>query len=724
MDSAIWNPLDYLYETEEVQELSISEIRQIGEHTARIAHEQSVTLTGSAYAILGREVGDDRLDLSRSPDSLCCTLAVQEDVNHMVTSAEDTSVRKKSWNFCEVTSGPLTDPTQGYDFLRKEGNFADLGFNDSIVLRIILDVQKGEGEEHSSTQPGKMSMLGSRLATPRRENRAFWMIASLMQDSMLCTHKASEPKYLPPIMGGTGVTALFDNPNNVFLYVLAYKGGAYRRIYATACSEMQTYLYNLERGIQSSPVLCTRLREKQEYFWGTYDHMVFVPKPLDIGDIEAPPPPLYYATGGQNRYVNYENRLLRTRHVVTRRAAQVEWQHTQRLRHIFLSLFPTMEKFAELDKESSARRRARYDGALSANTALQNLLRRSASKQDAMELMGSENFYTVTGGRRDFTKHDALWVYLNGQGENYSLRDVTLSEDIFVREEVSAEETFKVGGIPLRPYFSHGEVLRPTKTKVGLYQISQTMEEWSENLLRRLQARRDLVMRPLKPDEAAPIFDQDREWVNDDSGLIAQCQRLTAGSKATYRVALVSNDRRLANQMAETCNVTVTRISPQEFARLAFKESIEIDSLIDAGFLRKYGIQAEFYFVDTGSLFASASRFEEEEDTLYLRSLISTGWEHGQRFSRVILTKARKTRLMKEVHKPVTRPRPWRAGSRPHESVYSSHSSWRQSRRSAGSDSWWRTNSDQPLTARHGFNPGRASVYGDTTDTDSFHTAK
>jgi hypothetical protein len=694
--------LDFLTIDEGPKVLDLAEVYQLGKRTSLIAKEQGVTLTGRGTKVLGREVGDDRVDLSSTPDSLCATLAVQEDVIHMVTSPEDTSIRKRSWNFCEVTSGPLTDPSQGFDHIRKEGDFTNLGFNDSVILRIILDVQKGEGEEHSSTQPGKMGMLGSRLATPRRENRGLWMIASIFQDSMLATHKASEPKYLPPIMGGTGVTALFDNPNNVFLYVLSYKGGTYRRIYATACAEMQSYLYNLERGVQSAPILCPRLREKQEYFWGTYAEKLFVPKLGGVTTADEPPPALYEATGGQNRYQNFENRLMRTRHVVTRKQAQVEWAHTRRLQNIFLSLFPKIEQFDQIDKERSRTMRARYDGALSANSALQNLLKREATEADARQLMGSDAFYTLTVGRRDFTRSDAEWVYLNGQGENYSLRDVSLSEDIFVRAEVSVEETFKVGGIPLRPFFSSGSKLRTTKVKVGLYQINQSMEEWSEDLLERLKSSRDRLGRPLKPHEVGPIFDEDREWVNDDTGLIDQCHRLSSGTKSTYRIGLVSADKRLANQMAETCNVTVTRLHPQEFVRLAHLKGIEISSKTDPGFLNEFGeLNCDHILVDTGSVSAAAVRLTEECGVLYNRTVLETGWSEGTRFSKVSLTEVSKTRLVKQLHRPVTRPKTWRSGSRPYESSYSSHSSWKESLRSSGSDSsWWRGDKVPPLARR------------------------
>lgn len=697
----IWNPLDFLGSDPEESYLDLAEVSRLGHETGVIAKGQGLTATLDSSPIVGREVGDDRVDLCRTILPLVTTLMAQENLVHMVTSWPDTSVRKKSWNFCEVTGGPPTDPSQGFDHVRKNGDFSNLGFNDSVTLRIILDVQKGDGDDHSSTEPGKMSMLGSRLATPRRDVRKFWMLASLFQDTMLCTHKASEPKYLPQVMGGTGVTCLFDNPNNVFLYVLSYKGGAYRRIYATACSEMREYLYRLERGVQSAPVLCPRLREKQEYFWGTYDNMVFVPKDRAVHNSDDPPEPLYERTGGQNLYQNFENRLTRTRHLVTRRQAHMEWAHTRRLHSIFNGVFPHMKTFDALDRERSKTLRARYDGALSANAALQNLLKREAGREDAMKLMGSDAFITVTTGERDFTRDDALWVYLNGQGENYSLRDVSLSDDMFVREEVSAEETFKVEGLPLRPYFLGGSKLRTTKTKVGLYQISSTMEEWAEDLLSRLREEKARMGRPLKPMEIAPIFMANPEWVNDDTGLIGLCHSQMSGPMVRESVVLVSSDKKLANKMADTCNVKVIRLDPQEFARLASLHGLELDHKVDPAFLKEYGIKEDHVYIDTGSLSASASKLTEEDGVFYRRDVLSSGWEEGTRTSHVTLTPVKRRRLRTEVHKPRLRPRVWRQTSRPHESVYSSHDSWKSTRSRRSEDSsWWRAERPPPLPAR------------------------
>jgi hypothetical protein len=283
-----------------------------------------------------------------------------------------------------------------------------------------------------------------------------------------------------------------------------------------------------------------------------------------------------------------------------------------------------------------------------------------------------------------------LWVYLNGQGENYSLNDVSLSEDIFVREEVSAEETFKVAGIPLRPFFSHGEELRPTKSKVGLYQINSTMEEWSENLLERLRRARDQKGHPLSPIEVGPIFDQDREWVNDDSGLIAQCHRDVSDTRSKHIVALVSSDRRLANQMAETCNVTVCRILPTSYVLGCQLRGLNIQE-VNEELLVAANLFVDHIYLDMGSISACAVQYTEIDGFTYHRILHSTGWDEESRFSKITLKKIRQVRFQREMHYPVLRPKLWRSTSRPEESVYSTHSSWRSSRRSSRSDaSWWR----------------------------------
>jgi len=701
-----WNPLLFCQPIEVAKHLAISEISEIAHKVVSLSRTENVPLNDNLSAPLhGREVGDDRVDLSRSAEKVCCTQVVQEAVIKMVTSPEDTGIRRTSWNFCEVSSMIPTDPYTGYDHARKCGDFTNLGYNDSIILRIICDVSKGD-EHHSSTPPGKMSMLGSRLNTPRRENRAVWQIASLFQDALLCTHKATEPKYLPQQMGGTGVTALFDNPENINLYVRAYKGGTYKRIYGTATAELSSCLEHLERNVQTAPVLCSRLREKQEYFWGTYSQYVFIPdKPRLPRNDNNSPQPIYSATGGANLYQGYENRLIRTRQVVTRRTAEREWATTQRQESIISGIYGSIHDAQAREKDYRLIARSRFGNALSANSALQNLLRREATLEDARILMGDHAFRTITDGKRTFERSDADWIYHNGQGEVYSLNDISMSEDIFVRTEVSNEETFKIAGITLRPITHRGIEWRPTKTKVGLYEISRSMEDWSEDLLNRLIDERSRLGGTLQASEAALVFEENPEWVNDDSGLIARAIREhKTSSGRTYGVILISDDRRLGNQMANSANVTVHRIRSEYYVHHMLRSGKPVQDYPNVQYVRESltnGLKPypDSVYYDTGSISAYAANIEIDNGAskpkMYRRELQRTGWSGLKRFSNIRLTEIDfKDRTPVWKHYPTERPKLWRQGSRPSGSVYTDRSSWRNSN---ASSSDWRNREGPPL---------------------------
>lgn len=271
------------------------------------------------------------------------------------------------------------------------------------------------------------------------------------------------------------------------------------------------------------------------------------------------------------------------------------------------------------------------------------------------------------------------------------MRDISLSEDIFVREEVSSEETFKVSGLPLKPIIGGVGNIRLTVSKVGLYQINSTMEEWAEDLLSRLVSERSALGRPLTPQEVGPICDKDPEWVNDDSGLIAQCLRSVSDSTVGHTVALISGDRRLGNQMAETCNVTVVRIRPRDYAVACYREGLD-PKLPHMRVLQMHvGYRLNLVLVDTGSISADAVHMAEEDNRIFKRSVTQTGWQNGRRFSKINLVEATaRQRFKTEAHRPVSRPRVWRQGSRPAESVYSSHSSWKRSTTRSSNSSWWR----------------------------------
>jgi len=289
--------------------------------------------------------------------------------------------------------------------------------------------------------------------------------------------------------------------------------------------------------------------------------------------------------------------------------------------------------------------RKEFGMALNANTAFANLLDRQASIDDVIQLTKEDKFLIVNCGTTHFTKWDAEWLFFGGKGESFSIEDLTSSEDIYLRTEVSEEESMKVGSIPLQPIV--GKTIRNvlTTTSVGLYQIGSGMYEWAGKLTDRLIKRRGVMGKPLLADDALKEYQMDPEWVNDDSLLIARCLRDTEGrTSRTTSVILVSADRRLGHQMSNSCNVTVVRIDPRQYILLC--GSLEVPPLteIEPHTLCKHttgvgtGIPVPtFTYVDTGSVNAFLARMDSLSVThaTTTRVLRSSGGGHDGQLRKV-----------------------------------------------------------------------------------------
>jgi len=625
--------------------------------------------------VYGMEVGDDRKDESRSATKLAAALVAQEEVIQMVTSEEDTAISTKFYNFCEVTSFVPCAKEQSFDYARRVGDFSNLGFSDSVILRIIMDVSKGD-MSHSSTPVGKMTLLGSRVETPRAEHRLTWMLASFFQDAMLRTQKATDPKYLPSIMGGAGVPVLFDRPENLLLFVKGYRGGKYSRIYGTATAELESCLSQLEVGKAASPVLCLRLRDKQDYLHGTYAEKVVIPAQIlrnrESGNL---PDPIYMATGGANRTSNVEARLVRSRRLVTRTQAERDAEHHIRLEMVLKSYWNTVPLADYYQAIASKVARSKFEMALSANSALQALMARKAGPHHLSELLGDAAYQVISTGERDFTYEHALWIFNGGKSETYSIKDLSTSEDMFIREEVAMDESFRVNGIPLEPIV--GRVIQPTmtKAKVGLYEISSTQEEWCDNKIEALRNAREKFGEPIPRQELINVFVEDREWVNDDTLLIQKCLNDTAEMQQTSTaVVLVSNDKKLGYQMANTTQCTVYRLLPSDYIGICYHQGVydtstdlPLDTILKYLIISGRRIKPRFLYIDKGSVASQSATLEVEDGEFVQKHLIEARLDdNGKRTARYRLTKTSFPTSYKGIrHDPLYEPKKYRFASRP-----------------------------------------------------------
>nr|WNA22212.1 MAG: RdRp [Plasmopara viticola lesion associated narnavirus 4] len=627
-----WDPLeDYEDYSDSVPgTLDLKFLEDLGMRTHDTLVEYGIPVPHPTVSrVEGEEVGDDRVDFSNAPERLAAGLVCQEEVCRMVTSKKDTFLSQHLWNFCEVTGIVPVHPGQGFDHARKGNDFKNLGFVDVPPMRILLDVSKGD-RSHSSTSVGKATMLGSRSRTTRPEFSADWHLASYLQDGFLRTSRSSEPKYLPQIMGGSGVRAAFANAENLFLYTIAYRGGVCERIYGSATRELRQSLASLEEKEVIMPILCRRLRDRQEYLHGTYAEKIFIPDKEYISSFRNElPTPLIKASGGNNLFSNFENRLLRTRHVVTQTSAEKEWEVTFQIRSRLLSRYQSTNEANKRQAFDRMRARSEFGDALNANTAFANLLQRKGTLEDVIRLT-NKNFLVVKCGAIHFTRWDADWLFYGGKSENFSIEDLSSSEDLYLRTDVSEDETMRVGNIPLVPLIKELKTVTTT-TSVGLYQIGSGMYEWASKLASRLASARERLGGALSRDDTLPIYKLDPEWINDDTLIIARCLQDTVGrSQRTTTVILVSADKRLGNQLSNTCNVYVIRIDPKAYIGICLENTwdpmSELDPMVLTSYLRPGTVRnpVEYVYTDTGSVAAYLSKIQSyESGTMWIKHIES-----------------------------------------------------------------------------------------------------
>lgn len=610
--------------------------------------------------IIGMEVGDDRKDESNSPTGLAVSLVAQESIFKMITSEEDTFISKSRSNFCEVTTIVPRSIFGNFDYARKTGGTHNLEYVDVMPLRIVIDVSKSNND-HSSTVPGKASLAGPKMAFCREEFVEELTLANLLQDGYLLTYRSKEPKYLPVIMGGCGAPPLYGSSRNLYLYMMAYRGGGYSRVYGTATNEVMTCLTQMEEtGTYRAPEFTFRLRSKEEYLRITYKGKVFVPKRMynDIHKATSLPPPLYESGKTANEIALGESRLLNAKLLITRTQAEVEVERTRR-NHQVLFGHISVEGERRALKIQTMLDRKEFDCAVSGNSAVARMLERRANDSDEAALRKDQFFGFTDAGEREFHIGHARWITGGCKSNSYDIRDLRRPEDIFIRSEVSTEEEMKVSGISRIWVKAGNTVMTETTNRVGLWQVSSSMYEHAEVVLSKLVKARDEMDSVTVPrSTVTDIYYNCRQNTADDGILLQQAvndtKLLPAGAGL---IVLVSTDTKLARVMAEHTKTTVVLVSPASFIPkfgkdaetkimemdhnppvFAMNSSFHAETKLDIG-------RVHTVLVDTGSLQSALAQFATEpskrkkKELTCLRRPIYVGYDvAGRRLETMGLT--------------------------------------------------------------------------------------
>jgi len=402
------------------------------------------------------------------------------------------------------------------------------------------------------------------------------------------------------------------------------------------------------------------------------------------------PPPLYEAASSLNAFQAFENRLIRTRHLIGRSDAETEVERTTRLSEVLFGDVSVNEA-ESARKIRGSTKRTEFGMALRANTAFQRLLQRKASPEDRDELLRNKGFLAVGFGVREFYLTHAEWIFNGCKSETYNIEDLRRTEDMFIRDEVSTEESLKVGGILLRPVIGFKTKSVTTRTQVGLYEITTPMYEWANDLTEVLRSSRQEKGESLTSSDLLAHFGENPEWVNDDTFLVEQCRRDTSGTNGTASVILVSKDRVLANKMANAANVTVFRHDPESVIRelqiseLSHNTKILCSDLwaITSRLSHTKADPVQCY-IDTGSVASAAARYKAEKRTktlpgiIFRKEVLDSGFnESGNRYSRYSLKEVKREGVLRpEIHSPVFKRKRSRV-PRPLDRTYTPSTSWR-----------------------------------------------
>lgn len=613
----VWNPID-----------SITNGWEFTEEEVSLAQPflQNLTKDTVPGVIRGMEVGDDRVDLSYSKELLEMEITLQSEVLGMKTSLDDTSITKNLWNFTEVTGILPNAKEQSFDYLRKSNNSRYLGFLDCIPLRIIIDTKKGNST-HSNSSVGKAQMLSRYTSASRDEFKESIQLSSFLQDGFLQTVKMTDPKYLPRAMGGCGASSPYGSFMNRYSYVKTFKGGTYERVYGTSTNELRHVINLLEKSQAAEPWFSKRLRDKQEYLHGTYAEKVFVPEERELtSPFWTVPRPLYKEAGTSIGISSVESRLIRNKKLITSSLARTLVTQRDRI----VQVLEGLQTVEDLDREkriNSIQDRKGMEGALQANSAFQNLLKRCANDGDVSKLLSNLTMKMVPYGARHFDIDHARWLHHGGKGEILSINDIKESEDVYAYSDISLENSMRIAGIPLDVIFNRSNrAIKMTEKRVGLYEISHSQEEWADKVFNTLRSYQ-VDGNPIDRETVLDVYSRDLEWVNDDSMLIGIAVRDNLGRPNTSIVVLVSSDKKLAKQMARTINCSVFLYHPSQVIQHLVRESWSSKTKISYGELRSVDRKLPYckpdnqplVYIDSGSLMSAASSYEKTSDTSFIR---------------------------------------------------------------------------------------------------------
>jgi len=259
--------------------------------------------------VIASEVGDDEQFCSNSR-VFCALVYSFHKWSGMKVSLEDTSISTRFGNLAEDLVVLPDGYYQVYHNVRNTSSERDMAYLDVPKLRLAIDVRPGR-MDHSSTNDGKVSLVGSRNSWIPRDSpiKGIYEIFSLYQDINLGLLRDKRFAYLPQALGGYGKPLPFLEPSNFERFNKSFRQGEYAVLNREIVRRTIVFLHNESLGFEQDrdPLLGHIVRFEASFHDWIKGHSIYAPTSwLDI-----PPELGKFSAGklGKNRALN--NALLR-----------------------------------------------------------------------------------------------------------------------------------------------------------------------------------------------------------------------------------------------------------------------------------------------------------------------------------------------------------------------------------------------------------------------------
>jgi hypothetical protein len=260
--------------------------------------------------------------------------------------------------------------------------------------------------------------------------------------------------------------------------------------------------------------------------------------------------------------------MSRMKLLASRQEAEMEHERKCTIEEVICSRRSTAKSLDALYDQRVELRKAQ-NGALTALAAFNNALNCQTNDSEFITL-AEEGFRFIDNGQRTLELWHSNWIHRGCKSSkgDYNIYDLVRNDDIFIRDEITTDNTMKISGIRLDIPQAAGWLRRVTSTRAGMYNITRDDYEWGLRKLEIMRERREANEGPtLSRHDLNQIFMNDREYVNDDDLLLlAAIEHIDESLKFGTRCGpfwAITSDEKMCRRIADYCSCAVYRLKPE-----------------------------------------------------------------------------------------------------------------------------------------------------------------